>query len=335
MRAKQRKSALVLVLMVLTLSACVQGRSGVGVRPLTADIVFGIPPLDEPVAAPDTIPRPDPLLTDDFASRPIPPGPPGDDFVCDKALFNEVEKPAENYLTGQVEAGLYHWKVTGTFDAGPPLGKIPLTDITERTIEDVRKLATSPKDYTYKLVQTETLGSIRFETTFEVITSRPNPPPITNQAYYETTSKNSLNGIYLTRFAFISGGDEFEANYNPPVLYLPLPVPIGVTFSTTTSDPDTLATFQHTGKVIDARRWDACGKLVEGWFVDGEQTFSFATFSTTRQYDYAFATQYGGNLVFEHIQAPCDDYDSEKNECKDAQIIYSANIGQLTPDTIR
>lgn len=337
MRAKRHRLAVAVFLVVLP--ACLEGRAGVGLKPLTADIVFGIPPPQQPVTAPDTIIRPGPVSVtgDDFGDIPIPLGPAAK--PCNAARFNEVQKSADVALEGLPKEGLYRWKNRGDYNWGPPLGRLPIVEFGDRTIVDVRKLATSPQDFAYTLKQRETLGNTRYESTFEVITSRPNPPTIQNQKYYETTSQNSLNGIYLTRFVVIEeGGARSEATYNPPVMYLPLPVPTGVTFSTTTSDPNpnSLSSFTHTGKVIERRRYDACGELVEGWFIDGSQTYSFRDDEpVTRNYDYTIATQYGGILIFEHIETPCENYDTAKNTCGSiGDFRLDTHIGQLEPDPL-
>lgn len=328
----------VLIVLAVVVTACVQAPPpSVGLKPLSADIVFGIPPLDEPVALPDaTGPRGRISIAEPL--RPIPPAPP-ETIDCDQALYNEVEKQAdEATVVGQPQEGTYKWVDDGYVKAGD-FGNITLAGLSERSIVDVKKAAGSPQDFTYRIEQTESLGGQGFTLDFEVIRSRPKPPPVTNQVYYETTSKNSLNGIYLTAVTTTDqNGQEQQFIMSPAVLYLPIPVPIGVTFTTTSSNPDQLVTFKHEGRVTQRpgtdsprARFDACGELIEGWWVDGFQTFSFggALGTTTRNYDYAIATQYGGMLIAEELVVPCD-WDGGKCT-NEPDLVYKSHIGQIEP----
>lgn len=334
------------VVLLAVLAGCVNAPPpNVGLKPFTADLVFGIPPLDQPVALPNTLPGPLPFAFDDFPIKKAIPPPPVETEECPSALLNVVEESADISVKGRPQEGTYRWKHTGYFKAGD-FGRIQLDGLHQRGIQDVERLASNPKDFQYTMVQEEQLGGRVFESTFEVITSRPNPPPVSNQTYYETTSKSGINGIFLTR---LSGrtpdGGEFTSTLEPAVLYLPLPVPVGVTFTTTSSDPTTFVTIEHEGSVRERRRYDACGELVEGWFVDARQAVTFpdpenracpdqeeGVCTIPLNYDYSIATQFGGLMIFEHIEVRCEKYDSAKQACvPDPDFLFDTNIGQLEP----
>jgi hypothetical protein len=84
--------------------------------------------------------------------------------------------------------------------------------------------------------------------------------------------------------------------------------------------------------VVERRRVDACGTLIDGWFVDGDQVFSGATETFQRDYNYIIATQRGGIIVFEHVETPCTTYDEQAGRCvPTGDIRYDTRIAQPDP----
>src|SRR5687768_3377742 len=94
-RPDMLKRALVILLVCVLLPGCLgAARRGVGVKSLAADLVSGIPPLEEPAAPPDIIPT-------DVAIRDVGAPPPSDSGrraiplaptagVCAEPEINEV-----------------------------------------------------------------------------------------------------------------------------------------------------------------------------------------------------------------------------------------------------
>ena len=76
-------------------------------------------------------------------------------------------------------------------------------------------------------------------------------------------------------------------------------------------DPATGARLTIQGKVKGKRQIDACGDRVDSWFVDALQIYQYPagngqTETIEANYDYGIAPQYGGMIVYEHIDAPRD-----------------------------
>lgn len=336
-RLSRRSRGVALILAFIALSACLGGaRRGVGVKQLGADLIFGIPPLEESVAPPDTIPFEDVEIrdtgSDSFRTRPIPPGI-GSSFTCPEADVNEVPDEADVRVPGTLPAqGKYRWLRRGDQAIPGVSERLPVSNRDERSITDVRALQ-ARGDYEYKMTQQNLERSATWVLTFQVITSRPDPPTNVNVVREQGT----VNGIFLVRWSK-TFADQRTATFtpNPPILYLPLPVRVGFKLEEQVGvDPTTLDSFQHNLTVVERRRVDACGTLVDGWFVDGEQIFSGASETWQRDFNYIVATQKGGIIVFEHVETPCTAYDAKAEACvPTGNIRYDTRITQTDPSPL-
>jgi hypothetical protein len=335
------RSAVLIVIVGVLMSACVDvSRRGVGVKSLAADLVFGIPTLEEAVTPPnlgtlgvsgtaDTGP-PD-LRT----QRRIPAGVTGAKS-CPDAEVNEVEANAGDDVTGgPAKIGKYRWKQSGTQDLGPAIGKFAVPNFANRLVTESKRLNATDSEFT--TVHEDARGEVK--QTFQVIQSRPRTQPQTpvlGGTPNVIRDESVTNGIFLTRIArpspTIKGGEEVFTP-NPPVLYIPLPVVIGFERTTQASDSDSLQVMTHHIHVLNRQRYDACGKLVDGILVDADQRFSDQDETFTADFDYAVATQMGGLFVFEHVETPCPARDAN-NKCVDPDLVLDTNIGQLEPDPL-
>lgn len=321
MRLRRPDLPLMAMLFLVVLPACLNRLDPrVGLKQSAADLVFGIPELEDASAPADTIPGIQevaalPGIPQRSAARPSPA------VACPDAEFNTVDKEAGFSVEGMPQTGSYRWKVKGDRDF-VGIGRRDLAPFQTREIRDVAKLEDT--NFAYTLVQNEVGSASVKKTTFNVINESLTQPL----------------GVYLVRIATFrqtERGLEEQRPFapEPPVLMLPLPVTLGTAFSAQGVDPTTLQALQHQGFLRSRERYDACGRMVDGFYVDGDQTFAGEQ-TYTRNYDYAIATQFGAMLVFEHVESPCASLDRTQNKCvPDAEIRYDANVGQLEPTPFR
>lgn len=340
-RLDRRINFAAMILVVLMLPSCAAATRGVGVKSLAADLVFGIPPLEEDVAPPDTFPTGDLEVADvggaprgGFGPTAIRPG-----FAtrsCEEPETNEVENPALDKPTGGLpKVGKYVWVQKGSLSYGPEVGHLPIAGFSDRKVTSAKTLPSTPAgDFTYTTEQQEGNGTV-VRQTFEVIVSRPDTQRQTVQVLRE---QGQLNGVFLTQIVKIfPQGAPLEFNPEPPLLYLPFPVTSGYTLTSESVDPGNLQTVTHTIDVRNRQRYNACGTLVDGWFVNASQTFQGRD-NTTRNYDYTVGTSVGSLIIFEHVETPCavepNDQPNEPNSqpcAAKGDLIYDTNIGQLEP----
>jgi hypothetical protein len=143
-----------------------------------------------------------------------------------------------------------------------------------------------------------------------------------------------LRGIFIERFEYESDGARQVLDPEPDLMILPTPVQQGEqsSFDTVGVDARNFGTVRHVGYVKERRRVDVCGKVIDSWFVDGEQTFTFGT-ARRRNFDYGIATHLGGLIVFEHVQNACGQSNSDGSCTPPADIEYDTNLAQLEPGT--
>lgn len=338
-----RKTIAITSLLLVAATACIRPPSRVGIKALTADLVFGIPPVEEPVVPPDSFPdEPSSFTPGNLAARDLVPRGRVTAAACPEATVNEVAKEAGARIEGRPQLGRYRWKRSGEQTV---LGQRYKVDgFGQKSVLEVIQ-ASHPEEFTFKILNQGTVE------VFEVVMSGPTapPPPIIPAGYGIVRDQGSINGIYLTEMIF-NYGQNNQSHFvpDPSILYMPLPVLPGFQRSVTGTDPKTLTSMTHNFHVFDRARYDACGELVQAWYVEADQTFSNPTAgeegeeiteagaSFTRRYHYSVATQYGGMIVFEHIQSPCQAYDAEQKKCTpEADVILDQNIGQLEPTPLR
>lgn len=328
----RRRTFILFLALVAALSACVRTpRAGVSVKALAADLVFGIPPLPESVPPPDFTLEPEQpkgvLKAFDRGSRQRPDlttAPPLE--ACGEAGPTDFpEKEATPNVTDIPKNGIYKWvnegvqKVTAVGDYIPP-------KLTTRIIR-VTQVSPTADTFFFEAIEKELSygSSTHVDLVFSVV-----------------QSGGTEDGIYLIEIDRIVEGKRTVFNPAPPILILPLPVRIGVgrpetqsvqgyepikntSFTTTGVDPRTQEVLEHTGSVTKRQRVDACGELVDSWFVDGYQKFTSSQGrSFERNYDYGVATQLGGFIVFEHIDSPPTS----------PTLMFEHHLGTLRPEPL-
>jgi hypothetical protein len=115
------------------------------------------------------------------------------------------------------------------------------------------------------------------------------------------------------------------ASFHPstPLLYLPLPVEVGDTWTSVAIDPKTQKVIRHEGRAVGRQAVDACGTRIDGWRVEATQTYAGGD-STTRTFNYVISNEFGGILIAEHI-----DEDGVTSSLK-----ADFSIGQPTPSPL-
>lgn len=331
-RLNLRSKFAALLLLALMLPGCAGATRGVGVKSLAADLVFGIPPLEEDVAPPDTFPTGELQATDirggpggGFGPTAIRPGIAG--RSCPEPEVNEVLNPSEDKpVGGPPKLGKYLWVQSGSLNYGPPVGHLPISRFSDRKVSEAKNL-TAPGDWAFTTEQEEANGTV-FLQTFEVIQSRPDTQ---RQSVQVLREQGQLNGLFLTRIVKrLPNRTTLTFNPEPALLYLPFPVTSGYTLTSESVDPANLQTVTHTIDVRNRQRYNACGTLVDGWLVDAFQTFQGQD-NTTRDYNYSVATSMGGLIIFEHVETPCASDPHDQPCAVQGDLIYNTNIGQLEP----
>lgn len=337
MRGADLKLASLIVGIGLFAVGCVGDtpRSGVNVKNLATDLVYGIPPTPKAAAPADQDPVPqDPL---DVKVRntgradpevPTPTEPEPIDTVqqapCPTAPPTEFPAPATDLVTAKPEVGAYTWRVEGTQNLGPPIGETRLPKTQKRRIEDLEE---TENGHRFTMVADE-ISIQSDQTVFTTYEVRQDLPPTSTQE----------EGVYLTGIIRENPDGTVASRFepSPPVRILPLPVEPGLEIDSVGVDPENFSALRLEGRVVEKRRIDACGKVVDSWFVDAVTTFANPNGEDTRRnYDYGVATQRGGTLVFEHVATPCEGntQGGGDGDCvNDPDLEFDARLGQVAPD---
>ncbi len=302
-----------LVLTMVLGSGCTKAPvSGVSVKSLAADLVFGIPELPEAVPPPNTDLSPDQPLgvigtrgsTPQFPGGPVPPPPP----ECKEAEPTDFpEQEAPTVVQGTPKEGFYKWVVASEQQV-QGVGPVVSHGFVERSIKDVEIVRGGVVQYT-TVEQDLVFGAQRVvEQTYEV----------------RQGAGQSDEGIYLVRRSSKTGtANPKEFVPTPAILMLDLPAKIGNTSNGTGVDPNTQEVQIQEGLVTKRHRVDVCGKVIDTWFVDAQQEFRSVTGETTnKQYDFAVATGMGGFIAFEHTESPR----------MNPRLKIDARLGQIEPD---
>jgi hypothetical protein len=318
MRRRARPIAVLALLLVLA-SACSSNedpKRGVGIKSVDTNIGLGVEVTD--TAPANTVVRPPkqrraPEIT-------LPTIPPLPDFNIPKPVtgpcppagpFDFPAKEASVELRGRPRPGNYQWKLDGKVSDANGVQKVDTFET--RTISNVRDDPTVPEsfffDVTQRYIIDERQGNGTIVTTYKVV---PRSPAQTNQ-----TNADTGKGLFIDKVVFNTTDEEGKPVHRtfdplPDVSLMAFPVRDGTAIDSSGSDPSNGTQLQIHGKVDGHRQVDACGDRVDSWYVDGEQTYLFPD-PETRQvetlqsnYDYGVATQYGGEIVVEHVEAPAD-----------------------------
>lgn len=276
------------------------------------------------------LPRPTPLNP---AKSPCPPA----------ALTAFPAAEAGLNITAQPVEGQYRWKRDGKQTVATLPGvALPVGGFEQRLVRNVRKI--SDTEYSFETVQPELGTGITVLQTFKVKTAAvsrsveppveslpvappalPVEPPVDLPVERPTLPSARVGdperGISLARIERVDqAGNSQVLEFTPAVLYLPLPIEPGESWSAVGIDARTGQVFQNQARVLRRERVDACGEVVDGWAVESTQTFSGAG-TGTRTYRYIVAPQLGGTIISEelHVAGPSGTTD----------VTFS--LGQLKP----
>lgn len=303
-----RKLLKFLCLLAVAFAACgPRPDARVGVRPVTADLVFGIPKLDEPVGLPGGASFDEPIsaLPEDFRNRGIAQGPQIPRVVCDEADSKQVRYQASNTFVFSPPLGGFRWKAAGF--AKSAFGKLAIPSFETRKIqnlsiidkgEDVKP--PDPLEYTHETKQVETGTFANVTILWHVVKDSYVRNPADN-----TTVQQVANGLFIRKITKVfPNGDETTFEPRPEVLFMPFREEgdEADVFGNDSAyvDPVTQETWQLTGQVLANKSFDACGEMVDSRWVDGwlKVVSSEGTFETN--YDYGVGNQYGAILLGEH-----------------------------------
>jgi hypothetical protein len=228
--------------------------------------------------------------------------------------------------------GLSRWKQAGS-QTFPNVGEFPVQGFERRTVEDVELLRGTPEapiEHTYRTTQIDFLSRNILESGFRV---RTDGRTVRGNAA-ELLIDESVAAGEPDRGVVLESLDELDpetgdvlssSRFSPPVLYLPLQVFPGEQYQSVGIDTRTGATLQHTAKVVERTRVDACGDVVDGWLVEARQVFSGPDGPSSREYTYIVATQRGGVLISEA-------YAQEIPGVTGVDVVLS--LGQLEPSPL-
>jgi len=323
-RQRSHRIAALAMLAVVVMSACVKRpQSGVSLKALTADLVFGIPPVAEPATPSnfgDTLVEEGLGVISVGSKKPKfdpTPEPQGGD--CPEAPSTSFPEAATTSVASVPLVGGYRWVVSGSEEVSG-IGTVGKGPYTQRSVSDVRKIG--PQSFEFTVQEAE----LRFGSSTVV------------KNFYRVAQDGDEtleDGIYLIKVVReLPSGAKNTFLPTPPVQILPLPVGVGADGNPVPSGGEIdsvgvdqtfgkLEVLRHRGTVLPRQRIDACGEIIDSWFVDGDQEFtSTKGDSYTRNYDYNVATQLGGLIIAEKIESPT----------VSPKLFLTSRIGQATPD---
>ncbi|MFN2611562.1 MAG: hypothetical protein ABR507_11955 [Actinomycetota bacterium] len=360
---KRHRSFVRLTMWVLIalLPGCAKGAAPpVGVKPITANLTFGIPNPEPEVGPPNGGPIEVPILNLGGSifkpllhNRPVQQD---ENSICPDADTKVVRKGANNFVSAFQDAkgvdhglppvGDYLWKVSGTARTGSTGPFLSLPQFSQRSIKDVhvttRDGKKNPIDWTYVTEETAlTDPTTTIKTTWELITSR---IVSSNPLDPNSTQDSGLNGLFLVdQVRTTAGKTPIEFSPQPHVLFMPLPADNNRGFGGETAYVDSSHSSDETwtlrGWVTGTVGYDACGEFIDSRFVNASLTIVNGPNTSVRDLNFGIATQYGGVLVAEHGQAECTPTDTATAQsdgvvCPSPQdsktvIFYDANIGAV------
>jgi hypothetical protein len=324
-----RKSALVVLALLLAFAAaCSNAESGVNVKTVATDLIYGIPPTPKPAPPPnvDTTPS-DPFGVvkqgGDGPIRTAPPRTPID--PCPEAPPTVFPEAAPTEIRGHPAKGVYTWRVEGS-QTVPAIGEVRLPEASDRTVVESATAGGGPR---FVVQEKELIYGSQFDvrSTYEY------------RVGGVDESEEGINvdrtGLYLVKIERIHRGDESsnrEFNPSPPILVLPTPVTLGDSVTSAGVDPVSFEVLRQEGAIVRRQRIDACGKPQDTFFAETFRDFVSASGEVSRvKYNYGISTVMGGLTILEHIESPCVD---TEGECAEDQVTFTmdAHIGQLEPD---
>ncbi len=342
-RHERRPSAAVLaVALALIGAACVQKDDpGVGINTVQASLVFGVKPAAPPAGLVPIVAQPEsaPEIVEAGDLEATVPALPNLDLNAKPAAdcpeappTAAVKEPVGVNVTGPPREGVYRWKHDG-FATAANGARAPFTGFEKRVVRNYKKI--NDADFSFETVQPVVSGGNAAQfivTGYQVNTARPSqsitPPagPVS-----PPTLGGPDRGVVLTKQELLDSRGQIVSSYvpTPGILLLPLPVASGDTWGSVGVDPKNGSTVVLNGTVTRRQRIDACGDLVDGWFVEATQASAGAQNlepgAGQVAYSYMVAPQYGAMLIQERIH-PAD---------TDEQLFdLSFTLAQLEPDPL-
>lgn len=345
LRSHPASAAAVAMLAVLA-GACVkQEAPGVAIRPLNADIVFGVTPIDEVQATPANF-TPEPVTVDTGGStaairdvRDLPEDLPSQDFApapekkvpdfgfsapkratattdCRTASVDEfpdeaapLNVPAER----RPEVGSYRFKRAGTLTAKDGTST-ELMGFEQRSIRNVKALPADPTKrdrirYTYETAQPEVGSDAKVITTYQVDTAATSNEVNSPVSGDRASGGEPERGLVLKSIRREDAtGKALPGAFSPAtgLLLVPLPIRQGEAFVSVAVDPATQQAYRYQATVVQRERVDACGEILDGWLVQGTLTVS-GTQGGARKLDLIASPQFGMRIINEYIEGAVGD----------------------------
>lgn len=343
MRSLRRSSIPVAIALAAGAAGCASvGDPGVAVRPLSVDVVFGVPP-EEPVAAPPSVPSAPLAPMSGYAFKPTKPtlAPTVDLTACKEAPITaaaKLEAPLE--LTKErPRMGAYRWKRTGTITSGETTTTLDgfeqreIFNLQER--EQVNPTSHAPA-FGYSTLQPSVDDPsvlVRIDWNYDGSTAPLVSPPAAVQGAAEDarpfrTGNDGLGIERITRYQVQDDGSLVQIGmpFAPtrPVTFISHPITLNETYRSVGTDPESLATMVMQEKPVDKTQVDACGDKVDAYVVEATMTFTEGATTTTSSLRYGVATQYGAIIVFEDAET----------ETASGTIKTSFSLGQLNPSQL-
>ena len=100
-----------------------------------------------------------------------------------------------------------------------------------------------------------------------------------------------------------NGADQGSFNPSPPLLYLPLPVAAGNSWTSTGVDATSGETRRISGEVNERASIDACGTMLDGWLVEISETRATPAGAVIIDYEAVVSTELGAVIVAERFTA--------------------------------
>lgn len=197
-----------------------------------------------------------------------------------------------------------------------------LNEFEQRRVQAITPDVANPQNFSFSTIQKKpgTGSNTLVISTFIVDVT--NPTPTLKGVLLDKIEEDKQDGSLKTLF-----------DPEPDIMYLPVPVQQGSanTFETVGADPRSQQTLRHRGFVKERKDIDACGKMIQAWFVDGESLFRTGLAERRVNFDYGIATHFGGLIVFEHVQSACEVSGTDGSCTPAPEIEYDTNIGQVEP----
>lgn len=310
------------------------GDAGVAIRPLSVDVVFGVPP-EEQVAAPPNVPMmpaqpPNRVFEPTHAT--VPPARAVE--LCPAAKVTDSARfEAPLILTDErPRPGSYRWKRAGTITTGETTTTLEgfeqrfLVDWEER--EPVAPFSGDPAAprpsnldpaFGYSTLQPaidDPSVITKIDWNYDnSLSQRVNPPAAVQGASEDArpfrTGNDGLGIERITRYRVADDGslEPLGLPFQPdrPVTYLSHPITLQETYRSVGVDPATHASMVMIHKPVAKTQIDACGDKVDAYVVEADMTFTDGASVVTSTLRYGVATQYGAYIVFEDAETTAGD----------------------------